>query len=82
MKREEEIKEAAKEYDLWSIGQQLFIVGAQWADEHPRKGLWDKEKVIGWLKENVQNYTYSDGWGDAYIDEEWLVDDLTKAMEK
>jgi hypothetical protein len=70
MKREEEIKEAAKEYDLWSIGQQLFIVGAQWADEHPRKGLWDKEKVIGWLKEHIT------------FENHGLVEELCKAMEE
>ena len=47
-----------------------------------KKNTWDKEKVIGWIKENAQKYTYSDGWGDAYIDEERLVDDLTKAMDE
>ena len=27
-----------------------FIAGAKWADEHPREGLWDKEKVCEYLK--------------------------------
>ena len=26
--------------------------GLQIADEHPRKGLWDSEKVVEWLKKN------------------------------
>lgn len=26
---------------------------AKWADQHPRKGLWDAEKVIKWLEENT-----------------------------
>ena len=28
-----------------------------WADEHPRKGLWDAEKVVEWLKKNC-TYTH------------------------
>lgn len=82
MKREKQIQEAAKEYDLWEVGQQLFIVGAEWADEHPREGLWDKDKVIEWIMENDKKYTFSDEWGDAYIDKYMLVDELTKAMEE
>ena len=81
MEREKQIQDAAKEYDLWEAGQQLFIVGAEWADEHPREGLWDKEKVIEWLKENVWGYTYSDEGGNAMIDEYRLVEDLRKEME-
>ena len=31
--------------------------GLQIADEHPRKGLWDSEKVVEWLKKNC-TYTH------------------------
>lgn len=72
MKREEEIKEAAKEYDLWSIGQQLFIVGAQWADEHPRKGLVDIEKVCEYLMKNDKGFILT----------EMSITELRKAMEE
>jgi hypothetical protein len=23
-----------------------FLAGVEWADQHPKKGLWDAEKVI------------------------------------
>jgi len=64
MTREEEIKKAAfeaypekigydsiiekfKDYNLHD--RMKFIEGAKWADEHPRKGLWDSEKVVEWI---------------------------------
>lgn len=75
MKREEEIKEAAKEYDLWSIGQQLFIVGAQWADKHPRKGLVDIDDVCRY----IENCT----WPIESVKDKFIFsDELRKAMEK
>ena len=56
MIREEEIKQAAKnradqyEYSVdWNHCYHHYIQGAEWADQHPRKGLWDVEKVIEWL---------------------------------
>lgn len=97
MTREEQRQQAAEEYGYtnpngswnendyefdYEIPAMDFKAGAEWADEHPKEGLWNKDKVIAWVKENAQKYTYSDGWGDAYIDEERLVDDLTKAMEQ
>ena len=47
MKREKQIQEAAKEYDLWEAGQQLFIVGAEWADKNP-----NEQMIAKYLYEN------------------------------
>jgi hypothetical protein len=58
-----------------------FVAGAKWADEHPREGLWDAEKVIEWLKEYTDDYIVCDS------DDSWLrvvdfIRDLRKAMEE
>ena len=60
MTREEEIKQAAKnradQYEHpvdWNNCYHHYIQGAEWADEHPRKGLWNSDKVIEWLKSNL-----------------------------
>lgn len=81
MTREEEIKQAAKnradQYEHpvdWNNCYHHYIQGAEWADQHPRKGLWDAQKVIQWLKENFEHYAYNYG-----IDE--VIGGLRKAME-
>lgn len=69
---------AAKNKDLKDLEfikcYRTAIEMAKWADEHPKKGLWDGEKVIEWLKENFERYVYNYG-----IDE--VIVGLTKAME-
>lgn len=52
--------------------------GAEWADKHPRKGLWDGDRVIAWLKENIGEY-YMTGEFEEYFDS--MYEDLKKAME-
>lgn len=76
MTREEEIKIEAK-YNAYGnvLAEMFFIRGVEWADEHPKEGLWDKEKVTQWLKENFEHYAYNYG-----IDE--VIAGLTKAMEE
>jgi len=63
MSREEEIKQAAKnradQYEHpvdWNNCYHHYIQGAEWADQHPRKGLWDSEKVIKFIKEELPYY--------------------------
>ena len=82
MDRNEQIQRAAKEYDLWEAGQQLFIVGAEWADEHPREGLWDKEKVIKWLENNLAKETSVLYSGIININFNNVITQLCKAMEE
>jgi hypothetical protein len=75
MTRKEQIQEAAKEYDLWKAGQQLFIVGAQWADKHPRKGLVDIDDVCRY----IENCT----WPIESVKDKFIFsDELRKAMEE
>lgn len=80
MTREEQKANAAIE--MYPAGTQNslqfrvgFSTGVEWADEHPKEGLWDKEKVTQWLKENFEHYAYNYG-----IDE--VIAGLTKAMEE
>ncbi len=81
MTREEEIKQAAKnradQYEHpvdWNNCYHHYIQGAEWADQHPRKGLVDIEKVIEYMKKNSRfNYLLETDWE--------VLDDLRKAME-
>ena len=70
MSREEEIEKEAEKYAYKGVDDELkpmvkgiaiylidaFKTGAEFADQHPRKGLWDAEKVIEWLMNNINNY--------------------------
>ena len=85
MTREEEIKQAAKiradQYEHpvdWNHCYQHYIQGAEWADQHPKKGLWDGDRVIAWLKENIGEY-YMTGEFEEYFDS--MYEDLKKEME-
>ena len=48
MKREEEIEQAALEafFPFTQESLDIWIEGAEWADEHPRKGLVDVELIL------------------------------------
>ena len=74
MTRQEQIKQEASFYQL-SNSREKFIEGAKWADEHPRKGLWDKNEVICWIKEYFQYFPY-------VSDVEEVIDALQKSMEE
>ena len=75
--REKEIAHAAEsEYFVTKAEEFAWIHGAEWSDEHPRKGLCDAEKVIKFIKENVREYHKS---GVFHVDD--FIKDLTKAME-
>lgn len=87
MSREEEIKQSAKnradQYEHpvdWNNCYHHYIQGAEWADQHPRKGLWDAEKVekvLGNLLFNKEKKIYR-----AYLDYDAFFEDLRKAMEE
>ena len=51
--------------------------GLETADQHPRKGLWDSEKVCKFINENVREYHKS---GVFHIGD--FIKDLRKAMEE
>lgn len=80
MTREEQKTNAAIE--MYPAGTQNslqfrvgFATGVEWADEHPKEGLWDAEKVTNWLRENFEHYAYNYG-----VDE--VIVGLAKAMEE
>ena len=55
-----------------------FLEGFDYANQHPREGLWDAEKVIEWL--NVVDFSkYVKNLSVVYVGR--LKDDLIKAME-
>lgn len=70
MTREDRIRQAS--YD-WTgeYSNNEFHWGVDWADKHPKEGLWDKEKVIEWLNENL-----------VFDDSEQIIEDLIDAMEE
>ena len=80
MTREEQKTNAAIEmYPAGTQNSLQFRVGfatdVEWADEHPKEGLWDAEKVTNWLRENFEHYAYNYG-----VDE--VIVGLAKAMEE
>jgi hypothetical protein len=82
MSREEEILNASTAYheeqfhcDGWNYD---FIEGAKLFDQHPRKWLWDGNRVIAWLKENIGEY-YMTNEFEEYFDS--MYEDLKKATE-
>lgn len=49
---------------------------ADWKDKHPRKGLWDANKVLAWISQNIESYCKLDAKNFNN-----LLFDLEKAME-
>ena len=98
MTREEEIKQAAKnradQYEHpvdWNNCYHHYIQGAEWADQHPRKGLWDAEKVCKWLNDKIAQVELSSDLENLDIYYSYcmvrkdtanaIIRDLRKAME-
>lgn len=67
-----EIGEASYEW-VGERGDTEFRLGAEWADEHPRKGLVDIDKVCEWMKTNYTEFLDNSRLG---ISIEELVEDL------
>lgn len=87
MSRKEEIQRKAGDLADFGIShcqpnqQQYyegFIDGAEWADEHPKKGLWDAEKVVKWILENADKHI----WYDETENECGITDDFIKDLQK
>lgn len=60
-----------------------FVQGAIYADQHPRKGLWDSEKVVEWIKNNFScsGHGFPLHYLHTSYQPEDIVKDLCKAME-
>lgn len=76
MKRKEEIIQASEEFGFFKAAEAMFTAGAEWADQHPRKGLVDIEKVCEWLDLHMPF-----GEVDKKLRDE-VIDNLKKAMEE
>ena len=94
MTREEEIKQAIKDicscefckfdkdYCPFCKERNVTIEAINWADQHPRKGLWDAEKICSFIEENIDNYLYINrDWNAPQIKSNF-IEDLKKAMEE
>ena len=81
MKREEEINDAIGGFGLWSVGEAMFKLGAEWADEHPRKNLVDIDKAVRWIKDNANKFVYvSAHTNTASINEHLFAEEFAEAM--
>lgn len=68
MNREEEIKQAIKDicgcksckidkdYCPFCKERNVAIEAINWADHYPKKGLWDANKVLAWISQNIESY--------------------------
>ncbi len=82
MPRKREIELKAEQNTTNQLELEGYIKGAIYADQHPRKGLWDSEKVIKWLQDNADSYTWYDEFeGESGMTDDF-IDDLRKAMEE
>ena len=59
-------------------GKSEYFRGIEWADQHPRKGLWDANKVIKWLQDNADSYI----WYDETENECGITDNFIKNLQK
>lgn len=77
MSRIDEIKQASNlVFKIRLCPRTAFIRGAQWADQHPRRGLWDSKKVIEWIALHAELYG---GFNQSKLNS--MCEDLRKAME-
>ena len=93
MTREEEIKQNGRKYTepladglyfgdspMTKVRVHAFIKGAEWADQHPKEGLWDAEKVCNILRNKMDSNWFYENIERANYDS--IIEDLRKAMEK
>lgn len=79
MTRDEEIKQASREFGLWKAGEAIFQLGAEWADKHPKEGLVDINKACEWLRTNYEDIGIRYIRGYKAEDE---IESFKKAMEE
>lgn len=83
MTRKEEIRAAAVRNTTCYEHQKYYEDGAEWADKHPRKGLWDKEKICKLLANMLVEVTYLDDKSiTEHYDKYEFIEDFKKAMEE
>ena len=81
MTREEEIKQAADGFGLWSAGEAMFKLGAEWADEHPKDNLVNIDYACEVIKHLLGGYIIRNfHFGDSY-DMDKFIDDFKKELK-
>lgn len=87
MARKEEIITAShneKNYPCGIISDKtshpiIFQIGAMWADQHPRKGLVDKEKVEQWI---ISYFEFLNDAGGHKFKIDKFIENFRLAMEE
>lgn len=75
MTRNREIELKAEQNTTNQLELEGYIKGAIYADQHPRKGLWDAEKVKQFLRDNTM-------FGNHPAVFEEFIKSLTQYMEE
>ncbi len=65
MTRDEEIEKKARQVSYNSEEHESFVLGAEWADEHPQEGLVNIDDVCSYLETRIDDS---------------IIQDLRKAM--
>lgn len=85
MNREEEITKAGfNNYPEDTTLRRIFEFGAEWADENPRKGIVDIDKVCNFLsnidiKKYISSLSDSVWFVNIHIGD--IIEDMKKAVE-
>ena len=81
-KREEQTIQAAKDFlpHITNAQLTLFAAGVMWADEHPKEGLWNKDKVIEWIKDHLR--FEDDGWHTDTENYKSTIDTVIEDLKK
>lgn len=82
MEREEEIEKAAAKFDGSMDCVGCFIGGAEWADQHPRKGLVDIENACQKLEKCMYDNLMFQGRLHRKEAIETFIEDFKKHLEE
>lgn len=96
MTREEDLKEEGRvvvdeyvrELGDYTFGEEsmvkMFVLGANYADKHPSKGLWDAKRVTEWIENNFScsGHGFPLHYLHVSYQPEDIIRDLCKAMEE
>ena len=80
-KRYYEIGEASYEW-VGERGDTEFRLGAEWADEHPRKGLVEINKIYIWLSDFLDKYYIEDRSEAEEINADIVLKSFLKATKE
>lgn len=92
MTREEQIDIAAKissvvhcnsTPNIYAVAFYCFIDGVKWADENPKEGMVNSDKVREWIKENMYECDNGEKWVNTYFHTmKEMLNDLRKTMKE